>query len=184
MTSREADGRQLRSRFDGREDLTPPAVLAELAGQADVQFNGMRPWDIQVHDARVYSRLLLHGSLGFGESYMDGQWDCHAMDELFDRLLGEDIDAKLLAELPHQRLARCFPCLDLATGEFPVARVEGAGRALTQQHGAIRPGKDRGGDIDDLVHFNPRSGRRGRARTATRPVRCANRASAPIAAPR
>lgn len=94
MTSREADGRQLRSRFDGREDLTP-AVLAELAGQADVQFNGMRPWDIQVHDARVYSRLLLHGSLGFGESYMDGQWDCHAMDELFDRLLGEDIDAKL-----------------------------------------------------------------------------------------
>jgi len=93
-------------------DLDPPAVLGELAGEAGVRFNGDAPWDIQVHDATVYSRILTQGSLGFGESYMDGQWDCHALDRLFERLLRSDIDAKitrwtrlrLLGEIARQRL--------------------------------------------------------------------------------
>ncbi len=95
MATREADDRQMRSRARQAAGVEPPAVLAELAQQADVRFNGDRPWDIQVRDRDVYSRILLKGSLGFGESYMDGQWDCHAMDDLFDRLLSADIDQKL-----------------------------------------------------------------------------------------
>lgn len=93
-------------------DLDPPAVLRELAGQAGVQFNGHAPWDIQVHDASVYSHILTRGSLGFGESYMDGLWDSHALDTLFERLLRSDIDEKitrwtrlrLLGEILRQRL--------------------------------------------------------------------------------
>jgi cyclopropane-fatty-acyl-phospholipid synthase len=87
-------------------------VLVDLAAQADVQFNGRRAWDIQVRDARVFSRILARGSLGFGESYMDGHWDCHALDQLFDRLLSADIDRKLggiarlrlLAEILRERV--------------------------------------------------------------------------------
>jgi cyclopropane-fatty-acyl-phospholipid synthase len=30
---------------------------------------------VQVHDARVYERVLRHGSIGLGESYADGWWD-------------------------------------------------------------------------------------------------------------
>ena len=60
-----------------------------------VQFNGPEPWDIQVHDPEVYSRILAEGSLGFGESYMHGLWDCEALDELLHRLLSVNVDEHL-----------------------------------------------------------------------------------------
>ena len=75
--------------------LEPPAVLRELIEKAGVRFNGDAPWDIQVHDPIVYSRILAEGSLGFGESYMQGLWDSHALDALFERLLRFDIDEKI-----------------------------------------------------------------------------------------
>ncbi len=54
---------------------------------AGITLNGSQPWDIQVHDERLYLRCLLYGSLGFGEAYMEGWWDCEAIDELVCRLL-------------------------------------------------------------------------------------------------
>lgn len=56
-------------------EISPPKVLRDLVGAAGVRFNGDSPWDIQVHDRVVYQRILTKGSLGFGEAYMDGQWD-------------------------------------------------------------------------------------------------------------
>lgn len=61
-------------------------VRAVLAG-IDVEIGGSRPWDIQVHDEHLYSRILRQGSVGLGEAYMDGWWDCAALDEFFARLL-------------------------------------------------------------------------------------------------
>lgn len=73
----------------------PPAVLRELAAECGVTFNGEAPWDIQVHSDEVYQRILSKGSLGFGESYMDGLWDCLHLDELFYRILRFNIEEKL-----------------------------------------------------------------------------------------
>ena len=61
-------------------------VLQEFLKPADVLLNGERKWDIQVNNDGFYSKILSGGSLAFGESYMDGWWDCEALDELFDRL--------------------------------------------------------------------------------------------------
>jgi len=58
-----------------------------LLSAADIAVNGSRPWDLQVHDERLYLRCLLYGSLGFGEAYVEGWWDCEAIDELVYRLL-------------------------------------------------------------------------------------------------
>ncbi len=69
-----------------------PAFLEHLLGQADVRINGGRPWDIQVHNPRLYSRMLKGWSLGAGESYMDGDWDCEQLDVLFDRLIRAGLD--------------------------------------------------------------------------------------------
>jgi len=69
-----------------------PRVLQELAAGAGFRFNGDDPWDIQVHDERLYARILARGSLGFGEAYMDGWWDCRQLDQLFHRLLTIDAD--------------------------------------------------------------------------------------------
>lgn len=72
-----------------------PAVLRELADEAGITINGDAPWDIQVRDARLYHRILTKGSLGFGEAYVDGMWECERLDQLFDRLLRIDAEEKL-----------------------------------------------------------------------------------------
>ncbi|MEA5472104.1 class I SAM-dependent methyltransferase, partial [Spirulina sp. 06S082] len=55
--------------------------------KVDIQINGSRPWDIQVHNERLYQRVLLHGSLGLGEAYMEGWWDCPQLDQFFVHIL-------------------------------------------------------------------------------------------------
>lgn len=67
-----------------------PAVLRQLCANAGIRINGDAPWDIRIHDPRVYREVLTRGSLGFGESYIEGMWDCDQLDELFARLLRLD----------------------------------------------------------------------------------------------
>ena len=62
---------------------------------ADVDVDGSDPWDIQVHDEDFYRRVFSQGTLGLGESYMDGWWDCKHMDEFFDRVLRARLDIHL-----------------------------------------------------------------------------------------
>ena len=59
----------------------------KLLGEIDVKINGTRPWDIAIKNSKMYKRILLNGSIGLGESYMDGDWDCTAPDELIYKLL-------------------------------------------------------------------------------------------------
>jgi len=58
-------------------------TVRELAALAGITVNGPNPWDLKVNDERFYGRVLRQGSLGFGESYMDGWWDCEQIEELF-----------------------------------------------------------------------------------------------------
>lgn len=71
------------------------ALLEKLLAPADIRLDGHRPWDIRVHDARMPMRVLTHGSVGAGESYMDGWWDCERLDEMFARALRAQIDSQL-----------------------------------------------------------------------------------------
>ena len=70
-------------------------IIHELFEIADVTVNGDRPWDVQVHDDQFYERVLQDSSLGLGESYMDGWWDCDAIDMLIDRVLRADLREKV-----------------------------------------------------------------------------------------
>jgi cyclopropane-fatty-acyl-phospholipid synthase len=76
-------------------------MLEEIFAAADIRLDGQRPWDIRVHDDRFYARVLSAATLGLGESYMDGWWDCEALDELFFRAirgrLGERVRLNLRA---------------------------------------------------------------------------------------
>ena len=53
--------------------------------EADIGIDGDRPWDMQVHNEETFARIFAAGSLGMGESYMDGWWDCEQLDELVCR---------------------------------------------------------------------------------------------------
>jgi cyclopropane-fatty-acyl-phospholipid synthase len=70
-------------------------ILRELLGRADIEINGSDPWDIQVHDPRFYDRVVREVELGFGESYMNGWWDCEALDEAVHRIFLADLPAQL-----------------------------------------------------------------------------------------
>ena len=76
---------------------------AKLLDSADIALNGPRPWDLQVHDQRLYTRCLREGTLGLGDAYVEQWWDAEALDEFFARLIGARIDERVL-NLP-RRLA-------------------------------------------------------------------------------
>jgi cyclopropane-fatty-acyl-phospholipid synthase len=70
-------------------------VAEELLQSVDIRVNGERAWDLRVRDERFYGRVLAGGSLALGESYMDGWWDCDALDELVMKILGGDLQEKV-----------------------------------------------------------------------------------------
>ncbi|MDE1892612.1 MAG: cyclopropane fatty acyl phospholipid synthase [Betaproteobacteria bacterium] len=80
---------------------SPPKVIDQLFKKAGINVNGKQPWDIQVKDQRAYSEILRRWSLGLGESYMSGYWDCRSIDELIYRLLDANLDEQVtgLAQL-------------------------------------------------------------------------------------
>jgi len=89
LPERESRGiapRRLRSARD---------VLAQWLATADIRTDGSRPWDLKVHDERLWNRILADGSLGFGEAYMDGWWDAERIDDLVARAMYAAIDARL-----------------------------------------------------------------------------------------
>ncbi|MGH9486787.1 MAG: cyclopropane fatty acyl phospholipid synthase [Terriglobales bacterium] len=63
-----------------------------LLAQADIELNGRREWDITVHNPSFFARVLRQGSLGLGESYMDGWWECPRLDEFFARIFAAKLD--------------------------------------------------------------------------------------------
>ncbi|OOC50691.1 cyclopropane fatty acyl phospholipid synthase [Thioalkalivibrio versutus] len=69
--------------------------VTELLLSADIEVGGERPWDVQVHDERLYRRILAEGSLGTGEAYMDSWWDVERLDELFFRILRARLERKV-----------------------------------------------------------------------------------------
>ena len=66
------------------------AIDAILKGTG-VTLNGPNPFDIQVVNDQLYARILTQGTLGFGEAYMDGWWECDAIDEMIAKLLRADV---------------------------------------------------------------------------------------------
>lgn len=62
------------------------AAVESLLNGTDVAIDGDHPWDIRVRDPGFFRRVLAQGSLGVGEAYMDGQWDCERLDEMLFRV--------------------------------------------------------------------------------------------------
>ncbi len=70
--------------------------VEKILALADITLNGKRSFDLQVHNEKFYERTLKNGSLGFGESYMDGWWDCSALDEMFTKVFLSKLNKKII----------------------------------------------------------------------------------------
>lgn len=66
-----------------------------ILSKADIRINGDRPWDIQVHDERLWGRVLRQGNLGLGEAYMDGWWDAKELDQFVCRALSSHLERNI-----------------------------------------------------------------------------------------
>ena len=72
-------------------------IANELLSRAGIAINGSAPADIRVKNPDFFKRVLQEGSLGLGESYMDGWWECDRLDMFFSKVLR----AGLENQLPH-----------------------------------------------------------------------------------
>jgi len=69
--------------------------MQDLLKTAGITVNGQEPWDVQIHNEDVYTRVLATKELGLGESYMDGWWDCERLDIFFDKIFSAKLDEKI-----------------------------------------------------------------------------------------
>lgn len=68
------------------------AIIRALFLKAGIEINGNNPYDITIHDNRFYKRVLSEGALGLGESYVDGWWDCDALDQFIFKVIKADVE--------------------------------------------------------------------------------------------
>ena len=63
---------------NGRIDFVYPDGAREILGREDAQ----PQVDLVIHDPRFFVRTALGGDIGFGESFMLGEWSCHDLPAL------------------------------------------------------------------------------------------------------
>ena len=70
-------------------------IAVGLLQQAGITVDGNNPWDIQVHDERLWARVMGGGSLGLGESYMDGWWDTASIDQFIYKVFEAQLERRV-----------------------------------------------------------------------------------------
>src|SRR5690606_8781710 len=105
---------------------TLEAQWRELLKRAGISINGTRPYDMRVNNPAVYDRIIVQRSLGLGESYMEGWWDCEALDEFFQRIL--QIRIQDIA------IPRFTTALQILGGVFRNRQSIGRARQVAEQH--------------------------------------------------
>jgi cyclopropane-fatty-acyl-phospholipid synthase len=70
-----------------------------ILDQAGVSINSSEPWSIQVKNERLWDRVVSQHELGLGESYMDGWWECQAIDQMLTKLVTVNAAAQLTPSL-------------------------------------------------------------------------------------
>lgn len=75
-----------------RHIFSSERTVTELLSNAGITVNGKSDYDIQVHDSRFFTRVLADGSLGLGEAYINGWWDCSRLDIFFTKIILARLD--------------------------------------------------------------------------------------------
>jgi cyclopropane-fatty-acyl-phospholipid synthase len=70
-------------------------LVEEMLNGTGIQINGCLPSDIRIKNPDFFKRIIQQGSLGLGESYMEGWWECERLDIFFARILRANIEGKL-----------------------------------------------------------------------------------------
>ena len=66
-------------------------LALKLLDVAGIPLNSVEPWSIHVHNEEMWDRVISKKQLGLAESYMDGWWDCQALDVALTKLLSINV---------------------------------------------------------------------------------------------
>ncbi|MDT8878422.1 cyclopropane fatty acyl phospholipid synthase [Halomonas saccharevitans] len=106
-------------------DTRARRVVERLLEGSGVTLNGDAPQDIRVLHPDVFSRILHQGTLGLGETYMEGWWECDRIDQMATRMLlhGLGQHASTPSEKLIYRLQSGFRNLQSKTRAYMVGEV-------------------------------------------------------------
>jgi cyclopropane-fatty-acyl-phospholipid synthase len=94
-------------------------LTARLLERCGLAINGPAARDPQIHDERVYARLLKNGSVGAGEAFMDGWWDARDLSGCLEAVLRADLDAQFRGALFREKFRELrFQWLNRQTREL------------------------------------------------------------------
>src|SRR5277367_3834314 len=71
------------------------SVIENLLNSSGITIDGVQPFDLQIHNEDFYQRILRSGSLGLGEAYVEGWWDCNALEDFFFMAFRADLENKI-----------------------------------------------------------------------------------------
>jgi cyclopropane-fatty-acyl-phospholipid synthase len=91
-------------------------LIEEMFAKADIRIDGDRPFDVRVLHEGLYERIIRDGQLGLGEAYMDGWWECDAIDEMTSRFIQANL---------HKETVKSFKALIY----FLEVKLSGLGKA-------------------------------------------------------
>jgi cyclopropane-fatty-acyl-phospholipid synthase len=89
--------------------------VVELMDAAGIHPGGAGDCDPQIGNEHFYGRVLRQGSLGLGESYMDGWWAVRSLDGMLFRLMRHGIDERVRGLRSHIEDLRAW-LLNLQSG--------------------------------------------------------------------
>lgn len=85
--------RSSKSRNCQQSSSAAHEFVRDTLHRAGISIGGSAPGDIEVHDGRFYDRVVAQGTLGLGESYVDGWWDAAQLDVFFAKCLGAGLQS-------------------------------------------------------------------------------------------
>lgn len=88
-------------------------IASEMLSRAGISINGSAPFDIQIKNPHFFKRVLQEGSLGLGESYMDGWWECERLDIFFQKVLRAGLEDQLPRHLKDTLRIACARIFNL-----------------------------------------------------------------------
>ena len=65
-----------RQLFSALDEKRAAEEIKQAMGAAGITIDGPAPWDVRIKDPRTYQRVLRDGTLGVGEAFVEGWWDC------------------------------------------------------------------------------------------------------------
>jgi len=75
------------------------SYLVHQMSKHGIEINGKNPQDIQLsgkNEKEFYIRMANNASLGLGETYMEGLWDCEQLDQLLYIVFKSELYKKYL----------------------------------------------------------------------------------------